>query len=246
MRSLRIVLLSLLAIGVAITLAAPAVASDCGQVPVRITPIGHPIWKPVDFHVFTAAVGTADDGYAEFTQNMTNLLYPLRHKWCTELSIGPGDPHQPPYNQEMEAGVDIMSFTDSLVFRVPDFSPPNGVWAVYMTVPNPGTVGSSPDFKSGPIIPNTLFPITGVGQTFRNNQLWNPYLGTIDVPPLTQQLSCPFNVDGHSHFPIFFADNSSFGPGGPITGHYEFRITMTDVTGNGWSIDVAFTVGGGR
>jgi hypothetical protein len=242
MRILRIVLLSLLAIGVSLALAAPAVAAECGQVPVQIRQIGHPIWKPVDFHVFTAAIGTADDNFAEFGQNMTNLLYPRRHESCAELGIGPGDPHQPPYDKEMEAGLDVMSFTDSLVFRVPDFSPPNGVWAVWMTVPNPGATGSSPDFTLGPIIPNTLFPIHVAGQTFRNNQLWNPYLTTFDVPPLTNQLSCPFSVDGWSHFPAFIADNSYFGPGGPITGHYEFRITMTDVTGNGWSITVRFTV----
>ena len=242
MRILRIVLLSLLAIGIAIVVATPAVAANCGQVPVQIKPIGHPIWKPVDFHVFTAAIGTADDNYAEFGQNMTNLLYPLRHQSCAELGIGPGDPHRPPYNQEMEAGVDIMSFTDSLVFRRDGFSPPNGVWAVWMTVPNPGTRGSSPDFKSGPIIPNSLFPIHVEGQSFRNNQLWDPYTVNFDVPPLTTQLSCPFNVDGHSHFPIFVVDNMSFGPGGPGAGHYEYRMTMMDAAGNGWSITVAFTV----
>ena len=110
-----------------------------------------------------------------------------------------------------------------------------------MVVPNPGTVGSSPDFTSGPIIPNALFPIHVAGQTFRNNQPWDPYLLAFDVPPLTDQLSCPFSVDGHSHFPIFIADNASFGSGGP-TGHYEYRVTMMDATGNGWSITVRFTV----
>jgi len=236
MRILRIVLLNLLVIGVAIALAAPAAVSQCQQkAPVQLQPIGNPIWMPVDFHVFTASD-------ADFGGQMINLLYPLRHQSCTELGIGPGAPHQPPYNQEMEAGVDIMSFKDSLVFRVSDFSLPNGVYAVWMTVPNPGTTGSSPDFTSGPIIPNTLFPIHVAGQTFRNNQLWDPNLGTGDVPPLTPQLSCPFNVDGHSHFPMFYADDSSYGPGGPIPGHYQFRITMTDTTGNGWSITVKFTV----
>jgi hypothetical protein len=39
MRTLRIVLLTLLAIGVSVALAAPAVAADCGQLPVRTTPI---------------------------------------------------------------------------------------------------------------------------------------------------------------------------------------------------------------
>jgi len=241
MRILRIVLLSLLAIGVAIAVAAPAVAG-CNNPPVQIKPIGHPLWKPTDFHVFTAALGTAGDNYAEFTQNQILLLYPLRHQSCAELGIGPGAPHRPPYNHEFEGGMDIVNFSDSLVFHVSDFSPPKAVWTVWMTVPNPGTMGSSPDFKKGPIIPNSLFPIHVAGETFRNNQLWDPNLGSFDVPPLTKDLSCPFDVDGHSHFPTFYADNSSFGPGGPIKGHYEFRITTMDATGNGWSITVAFTV----
>lgn len=54
-----------------------------------------------------------------------------------------------------------------------------------MTVPRLGRFGSSPDFKFGPIIPNSLFPIQVVGQTFRDNQPWNPYLAILAVPPLT-------------------------------------------------------------
>jgi len=81
-----------------------------------------------------------------------------------------------------------------------------------------------------------------VGQTFRNNLLWDPNLGGSDVEPLTDQLSCPFSVDGHSHFPIFFADNASFGTGGPATGDYEYRVTMLDSTKNGWSITIRFKV----
>jgi len=239
MRLLRIVLLSLLAVGVAV--AKPAIAWD-EEGAVQLKQIGNPIWKPVDFHVFTVAIGTPDDNFAEFQQNQIALLPPPNHQWCTDLGIGPGAPHQPPYNHEIDSNLDRTDFRESLVFRVPEFSPPNAVWAVWMTVPQPGTVGSSPDFSSGPIIPNTLFPIHVTGQTFRNNQLWDPFLGNFDVPPLTDKLSCPFSVDGHSHFPIFFADNSSFGPGGPPTGHYEYRITMTDTAGNGWSITVRFTV----
>jgi hypothetical protein len=228
-------------------LVVPATGATCElKAPVQLTPVGHPIWKPVDFHVFTANIGTPDDGYAGFTQNQINLMYPRRHESCSELGIGPGDPHQPPYIQEMEAGLDIMNFKDSRSFSVTDFTTPNGVWAVWMVVPNPGTTGSSPDFKSGPIIPNTLFPIHGAGATYRDTHLWNSYLAAFDVPPLTPQLTCPYNVDGHSHFPVFIAETSSFGPGGLLTGRYEFRITMMDVSGNGWSITVKFTVLDGK
>jgi hypothetical protein len=37
-----------------------------------------------------------------------------------------------------------------------------------------------------------------------------------DVPSLTDQLSRPFSVDGHRHFPIFIADNASLGSGRPL------------------------------
>ncbi|HTY84320.1 MAG TPA: hypothetical protein VMB19_08875 [Silvibacterium sp.] len=243
MRKLNVPLLAFLAVAFVVAQVVPAIAADCSlPVPVQIKPIGQPIWKPVDFHVFSAAVGTGDDGYAEFGQNQVNLLYPLRHKSCVDLGIGPGDPHQPPYKLEMQAGMDVMNFKDAAAFSLSQFTTPNGVWAVWMVVPNPGTTGSSPDFKSGPIIPNALFPIHVEGQTFRNNQLWNPYLGEFDIPALTTALSCPFSVDGHSHFPVFFADTSSFGPGGPLRGSYQFRITMTDANGNGWSITVFFAV----
>ena len=243
MRVFRIVLLMLLATGFMAAQNSPANILDC-RVPaaVQMKQIGQPIWKPVDFHVFSAAVGTADDGYAEFGLNQINLLYPRRHESCAELGIGPGDPHQPPYLQEMEAGLEIMNFKDAVLFGVSDFTTPKGVWAVWMNVPHPGTTGSSPDFKSGPIIPNTLFPIHVEGQTYRNNQLWDQYLAYFDVPALTEALSCPFNVDGHSHFPMFVADTSSFGPGGPIPGNYQFRVKMTDAAGNGWSITVFFAV----
>jgi hypothetical protein len=244
-RNLHIVLLVLMTAAVAGLLAMPMSAGDREQVPVQMKAIGHPIWKPVDFHVFTARLGDPPD-FADFGQNMVYLLYPLRHQDCGGLGRGPGDPHQPPYIHEMEAGMDVMNFTDANVFKVADFSIPYGIWAIWMNVPNPGMTGSSPDFKSGPIIPNSLFPIHVAGETYRNNQLWDPYVGTFDVPPLDDQLPPPIclkgPVDGPSHFPIFYAESAYFGPGGPIQGHYELRVTMTDATGNGWAITVPFTV----
>ena len=245
MRMVRIVffLFFFFACSISIAQVGPQDRSGC-QLPlaVELKPIGTPIWKPVDFHVFTAAVGTSSDNYAEFGQNQINLLYPLRHQSCTELGIGPGDPHQPPYKHEMGAGVEIMNFRDTLNFVKKGFKTPNGVWAVWMNVPNPGTTGSSPDFASGPIIPNSVFPIQVTGETYRNHQMWDPYLASFSVPPLSGALSCPFAVDGHSHFPVFVADTSDFGPGGALEGHYQYRVTMTDATNNGWSITVTFTV----
>src|SRR5664279_4086315 len=197
MRIVRVVLLSLLSVGLAITLANTAIAQP-DVAGIQLKPIGNPTWKPVDFHIYTAAIGTAADGYAEFQQNQVAVLPPPNHQVCADLGIGPGAPHKPPYNREIDHNLDLTNFRESLIFRESEFSPPNAVWAAWMVVPRLGTVGSSPDFTAGPIISNTLFPIHVAGQTFRNNQPWDPYLLSFDVPPLTDQLSCPFSVDGHS------------------------------------------------
>ncbi len=64
------------------------------------------------------------------------------------------------------------------------------------------------------------------------------------VPPLDANLNPPFNVDGHSHFPIFFADNADFGPlGAKLRGSYVWHIVMTDQSGNGWRIEAHFALG---
>src|SRR2546427_3173708 len=95
----------LVAVGViAVSIAHPTlvVAEDDEGMAVKLKQIGDPIWKPADFHVFTAAIGTPADNFGEFQQNEIALLPPPNHQVCSELGIGPGAPHQPPYNREID------------------------------------------------------------------------------------------------------------------------------------------------
>lgn len=215
---------------------------------VRMTPIGTPTWKPVDLHVFSAPVGTASDGYAEFLTTALSLLPPPNHVFNPSLGVGPGAPHAPPYTGELAAGLEAAGFPDRAAFNLAEFSNGKGVWCVWMVVPDPGTTGSSPDFSAGPIIANGLFPIHIAGTTFRNDRVWDPFLGTLDVPALNA-ISPPFTVDGASHFPIFFFDNMDFAP--PDTrpsGSYSYVFVMTDTSGNGWNLVASFAIsalGGG-
>ena len=216
------------------------------RVPENVTleRIGHPTWKPVDFHTFTAPVGDFSDGFAEFGQTEQALLPPPKHRSCASLGIGPGIPHGPPYDREFDAGVERNDFGERSTFNIPEFSLPNGVWAVWMNIPNSDAPqGSSPDFSKGAIIPNSVFPISVSGVALRNGEAFDPFLASFSVPKLTAQLSCPFNVDGHSHFPIFTADALEFGPAGTNPeGIYEYRIQMRDQTASGWNVSVQFKV----
>jgi len=235
----------LAALALVLGLTMPAIPSSADSPPtqgVHITPIGSPTWQPVDFHLFSAPIGTAASGYAEFLDTLLALLPPPNHVFNPSLTVGPGAPHSPPYNSELANSVASLGFREGVRFDTSEFSNGKGVYLVWMNVPAPGTTGSSPDFASGPIIPNSLFPIHVSFSDLHNNKLFS-VPGEFDVPPLDANLTPPFDVDGHSHFPVFVADNADFGPvGGKLNGSYEYRIVMTDQSGNGWLIKGHFVV----
>ena len=218
-----------------------ALAEPPPTVGVHLTRIGAPTWQPVDVHLFAAPVGTGATGYAEFGETMAALLPPPRHEPHPDLGIGPGVAHLPPYDGELAAGVTAQGFDEGVRFHTGQFSEGMGVWTVFMNVPRPGTVGASPDFLSGPIIPNSLFPIHVTGASFHNGRLFAT-LAEFDVPALDASTGFP-GLDGHSHFPVFLADNADFGPSGArLNGSYRWEITMTDTSGAGWVVTARFTV----
>jgi hypothetical protein len=208
-------------------------------------PIGHPKWKPVDFNEFAAPIGTADDGYDEFFTLMGKILPPPNHEPNPGLGyggIGPGAPHPPPYTHEISNGLASLGFHHGIRFSQSEFSNGMGVYIAWMTVPYHGDTGSAVDFGSGPIISNRTFPITVTAVTYHNHQVFNPYLAFVVIPPTTE-MDPAFNVDGHSHFPMWIADNADFGPPGEkLRGSFRYAIEMIDSTGSGWNIDVDFTL----
>lgn len=221
----------------------PAAALAAGPPPaqgVRMTPIGQPTWSPVDFHLFAAPLGTAATGYQEFVETALAILPEPNHEFNASLMVGPGVPHAPPYTSEMAQGVAAQGYHQGVRFNQSEFSDGMGVFVVWMNVPAPGTTGSSPDFASGPIMPNELFPIHVEGTTTQNGKMFDPYLVNADVPALN---TVGFAVDGASHFPFYIADNADFGPpGAKLRGSYTYQITMVDTSGSGWRIEAHFAV----
>lgn len=231
---------------IAILVALPVGSASAAPPPVqgvRLTPIGNPIWTPVDVHLSSLEIGTWGTGFAEFYANIQAILPPPNHSWHDALAVGPGQPHQPPYDTEMGEGIANLGLHEGVQFSPDEFSNGMGVMVSWMTVPAPGTTGSSPDFSSGPIIPNSLFPIQVRGIAYHNNRLFDPWLAYTDVPAL-DQIVPPFLVDGHSHFPMFVATNADLGLQSKLEGSYTYKIEMIDTSGNGWQIDVHFAVGG--
>lgn len=202
--------------------------------------------------MFSAPTGTCATDFAEFLDTILALLPEPNHTFIPTLGVGPGTPHDPPYDSELADGVDNLGFVEKVAFRSEEFSGGNGVWLVWMNIPDPGTTGSSPDFASGPIIPNSLFPIENCTTVTRDDGKKDGP-GCFSVPPLTAKIDPRFRqLDGHSHFPVFLAETAEFFPpfsdtapfcgSGSGKGNYQYNVTITDQQGNGWEIVARFKI----
>jgi hypothetical protein len=230
------------------TTTAPSTLSGTFDEPVRITRVGRPIWRPVDFHLFSGPIGSPETGFAEFLEFIQRLLPRPEHRpVLPELGVGPGVPHDPPYRRELARGVAALDLEERRVFPISAFSKnsENGVYLVWMLVPAPGVTGRSPDFESGPVIPNSLFPLVFRGRAFRNGELFDPFLvPESEIPALDGSVRPRFSdMDGHSHLPVFVAESHFFAPPKtPIQGRYRYNLVLRDQAGNGWNIVARFVV----
>jgi hypothetical protein len=242
---------ALLLVACLLGISAPAVASKLsrshgGLSVVVLKRVGHPAWVPSDWHVFSAPIGTAADGYIEFGTTQQTILPPPHYEPYTGLGIGPGTPEPSPYTHDMAKGTKQAAYEQGAIFEPQQFSNGQGVYLVFMVVPtrHAGNVGSPPDFASGPIIPNALFPISVTGVTYRDGQAFDPFLAGFSVPAIGgPPVDPPIDVEGFSHFPIFIADNADFGPPGTrLPGLYRYQLSMVDSTGSGWNISAYFVI----
>jgi hypothetical protein len=208
---------------------------------VRISPIGNPIWKPVDFHIFSAPVGTSDDGYGEQLPTITALLPPPYYQRNDALGgVGPGTrPEPPPYDSDWAIGLATVGYHEGVHFKPEEFGDGSAIWVVWTNVPAPGVTGSSPDFASGPIIPNSVFPMVVSVTSYHDNKMFDQFGGSIPAADAIFP-----GEDGYSHNPVFLWDNADFlHKNEKEPGSYVFQTTIIDKCGSGWSIEAHFTVG---
>jgi len=227
----------------ALLLALAAVAPGRADPIVTLTRVGNPTWAPVDFHLFTApgqpfgttGVATASAVLAPHFRISGGIVIPV-----------PPDPG--PYTNELATSLARLGIPDTSTFRPADIAgTPNSVWLAYMFVPSPGTTGSSPDFASGPIIPESLFPIVATIEALRNGSHFDTTvirtrkLADLPVTP-------PFNVDGSSHRPqllaedLVGADNPLGLTEADVAGQFEFVGHIRDAQGNGFDFVIPFEV----
>jgi hypothetical protein len=208
---------------------------------ITITKVGNPTWQPVDVHLFTAPAepfGTVGFATADA------ILFP--HFFINSSGVVvPVPPDPGPYTNELATGLARNGFSDRSVFAPQDLAgKPNGIWLTYMLVPGPGSpTGKSPDYASGPIIPEALFPIVGTEEVLRNGVHFDS--GTVTTRALS---TLGFIVDGSSHRPQLIendlptADNPLGLTADQLGGHYQTTMSLRDAQGNGFNIVAQFDV----
>jgi hypothetical protein len=197
---------------------------------IGLTKVGTPIWKPGDFQLFSAPASPFPTAF----NSVLDKLLPLE---------GPGaavyTPHAGPYDHELSTNAAAAGFVNQSVFPVSAITfDPNAVYFAIMLLPDPGVTGSSRDFASGPVIPNSLFPFSTHAEMWLDGAL----VETLQDGPLNIRAGdVPF--DGASHrapsqavwYP--WADPNA----GPL-GSHEIRWSLRDNQGNGWDMSAPFTV----
>ncbi len=193
------------------------------ELQVTMTQVGNPVWTPTDHRLFTAPA----DSYEAF-------IATLRSVW--PLHAPNHIIHQPPYDTEMGDGVAAAGYKETTTFQVNEITmDPLGIYLIWADIPNAGApTGSSPDFESGPIIPNALYSGTNTVDLLREGVV------VTSEHPGGRPIE---GVDGHSHGITIIGTGSYFFPDGTeLPGNYEFRNTLRDAAGNGWDVTIPFQV----
>lgn len=207
--------------------------------------ITDPSWDIVDFQLGSFYFGP---DYQDYNSIRQQTLPAPEHSYHESLGISPGEPHDGPYDHELSdnwaaAGFDSGKFT----YPLAETQAPYFVMTNWMVVPGEGApTGKTPDSEDGPMIPSTLFPIHFAVDYSVDGDLAEDLSGTFGVPALDMNLDSPFDVEGHSHSPMYaslFTDDKFFYPdhldGTIFSSHVT---TMVDVTGNGWDIKYGMKV----
>lgn len=201
--------------------------------------VGNPTWEIADDHQFTGVWGDDPADPGKYIETLQKVLPPPGHELNSELGIGPGAAHVHPYDHEMGDNIEKLGYEDAVRFAPAEVMLPNAVLNMFMIVASEGSPkGSSPDFESGPILPSSLFPLSVEFSFYQGDVEKTDYAGGFFVPAL-DALTEPFDVEGHSHIPIFYG--VWLQPEDPA-GEYHWEVRLKDAENNGWTVERPFIV----
>jgi hypothetical protein len=188
--------------------------------------------------MLSTTLGTRESRFGEALGFLTDVHAPGHRPYPEAGLFGPDRRHPGPYDDEIRAALFARGYSGSSCFVPADLVSPYGLVLVAVLVPEPSApIGRSPDFDSGPILPDRLFPLIITGGSNRGGTGF-----ALNIPPLEDVL--PDAGDGFSHVPLSFGASTELddlAPPVPV-GDHSWSFMMRDATGAGWSVTADFVV----
>jgi len=206
----------------------------------QLTKIGSPVFKPIGMTLFAAPAGVHPTAMELIGPTVQGIYGTLHLMNATQNGLIPGIAHQPPYDNEIANGVAAKGYFVSNTFADCQMYPTSGVYVLFFVAPDVGApMGKSADFDSGPIVPNSIFPMFLGQDLYREGVLVDP-VGDGYFPAST---AITPGTEGYSHLPVTWVTGMGWVPTGtPVKGDYSWKLDVIDKNGSGWTITVPFTV----
>lgn len=202
---------------------------------VRCTRHGDPRWTASDVHLFAA-----EQGSVEVVMNvLTRHAYYVDRYGNRVIGSDPAQPHGPPYQGEIAAGLAAAGYEASNVFPRRAFAPPRAVHVLYLIAPTERAPhGRTADFADGPYWPESWEPLWIDGDLLHEgvsvDSEWDLYF------PAFENFRSEIGGDGYSHMFGSWYTNSDYFPA--AVGEYELQFHLIDGTFNGWDLLIPFSI----
>ncbi len=217
-----------------------------------LTPFGSasfvatPTWRPTSFVMYSPDIGLPPN-YDDFGTALEQLMPAPFYQWDPVYSRVPDSPRPAgfDFSSELINTLAAAGITNREAFDQSEFHGPSSIGFAYSLVPTAAApIGSSPDFASGPIIPNV--PGADTPMRLQNAAVYFngvPAETPIDyVWPGLDDLATPQAGDGQSHIAGVYVTNDSFLNIPVQNGVWEFHWRIIDHDNNGFDMVVPFTI----
>jgi len=217
--------------------------AEADDVAATLDRVGSPLWKPVGLVQSVAVIGTWFDNYAAYLALGECLLSPNHSYDNVNGGFGPGQAHAAPYDSEIIDAASGCGLVQGAAFAEGDFFSAEGggvVLSLLLVPEEGGLTGSTPDYATGPVISDGLFPLTVDGAVFKDGELVDDDFDE----PYASLSSRGGTEDGFSHVPLSWACSpDSFEPvGESYVGAYGWLVARRDANGDGWDVRVPFEI----
>jgi hypothetical protein len=215
--------------------------------------VGTPAWEPTGAIILPASVNTYT--FTTLPGWLGSFLEGYHRLYRDAGIFGPGKVHLPPYDEELSmlaaAKADPRGVPTPMLprqqYTLAEYTAPSGIVLLFSLVPSVGApMGLAAEFDDGPIIPNSVFPLSIDPDVYLNDELRQPAGDTeypgydmLREPVRVDDDGNPIEVEGASHVILAFPLNDTFAGG---TGQFQYQVRIIDRNSEGWLVMAPFTV----